>query len=279
MLGFRQGIRCQTTPALIPELKNIVSLATGSNHVLAINNKGKVFGWGAGEQNQLARRVVSRTAAGALIPREFGLQRKTIKAVGCGDFHSFAIDNKNNVYAWGLNTFGQTGIPKDDEDDDTVAVPTLVKNLKDYSLKQITGGAHHSLACTEDGKILVWGRIDNAQGGMPIDEFNKDDLFVDEHGRPRYLLKPVVVKGIDGAGTSISSGPDNCLVVCEDGKAYSWGFSYNYQTGQGTTDEIIKATPIENSAVKGKKLVFAGAGGQFSVLAGEHEDEPMANGV
>ncbi|RFU35364.1 hypothetical protein B7463_g957, partial [Scytalidium lignicola] len=279
ILGFRQGIRSQTTPMLIPELKNIVTLATGTNHVLAVNNKGKVFGWGAGEQNQLARRVVSRTATGALVPREFGLQRKVIKAVGCGDYHSFAIDNNNNVYAWGLNTFGQTGITKDDEDENTVAVPTLVKNLKEYSIKDISGGAHHTLSCTEDGKVLVWGRIDNAQGGMSIDKFNKDDLFLDEHGKPRYLLKPAIIGDIKDAGVQVSAATDSCLVVCANGKAYSWGFSGNYQTGQGTTDDIVEATLIENSAIKGKKLVFAGAGGQFSVLAGEHEDTPMVNGV
>jgi regulator of chromosome condensation len=179
---------------LIPELKKIVSLACGTNHVLALNDKGKVFAWGAGEQNQLARRVVSRTATGALVPREFGLQRQKIEKIGCGDYHSFAITKEGKVYAWGLNSFGQTGISKDEEtEEDTIAVPTIVENLKGFDVKQLSGGAHHTLGCTESGQVLIWGRIDNAQGGMETSKFNPSDVFFDEHNKPRYLIKPVVL--------------------------------------------------------------------------------------
>ncbi|KAL3420646.1 GDP/GTP exchange factor [Phlyctema vagabunda] len=276
ILGFRAGIKAQLTPVLVPELKKVVCLATGTNHVLAVNAKGKVFGWGAGEQSQLARRVVSRTATGALIPREFGLQRKNITYVACGDYHSFAVDNKGKVYAWGLNTFGQTGVPKGEGDEENAVIkPTVVESLKDYNIKQIDGGAHHTISCTEEGEVLIWGRIDNAQGGMDVSDFPKEKVFFDEHDKPRYLVTPHVIP--DLKASSVSSGPDTCIVITQDGKAYSWGFSGNYQTGQGTEDEVEEATQIANTAVVGKKLVFAGAGGQFSVLAGVAGQ--LSNGV
>jgi regulator of chromosome condensation len=279
-LGFKKGVAAQRTPVLIPELKNITSLAAGTNHILALDSKGRVFAWGAGEQNQLARRVVSRTATGALVPREFGLQRKKIAKIGCGDYHSFAVDKNGNVYSWGLNTFGQTGIPKDEDDEsDTITTPTLVESLKGYDIKQIVGGGHHSLSVTESGQVLVWGRIDNAQSGMEISKLNKDDLFFDEHGKPRFLVKPTVIPDINGEYVSVAT--DTCIVVTKEGKAYSWGFSANYQTGQGTTDDITEATLLDNSAVKDEKLVWCGAGGQFSVLAAEAKDKDteLTNGV
>jgi regulator of chromosome condensation len=271
-------VSAQRTPTLIPELKNITALAAGTNHILALNNKVKVFAWGAGEQNQLARRVVSRTAAGALIPREFGLQRKNIAKIGCGDYHSFAVDKSGKVYSWGLNTFGQTGIPKDEDDEnDTITTPTAVESLRNFDIKQIAGGAHHTLSVTESGQVLVWGRIDCAQGGMEVSEFNKDDLYFDEHGKPRFLVKPAVLPILNGH--YVSAATDTCLVVTKDGQAYSWGFSANYQTGQGTTDDIKEATLLQNSAVKDEKLVWCGAGGQFSVLAGLPKIAPLTNGV
>jgi regulator of chromosome condensation len=55
-----------------------------------------------------------------------------------------------------------------------------------------------------------------------------------------------------------------------DGKAYSWGFSANYQTGQGTDDDVDETTLIDNTAIRGKKLIAAGAGGQFGILVGLH---------
>jgi regulator of chromosome condensation len=54
-------------PARIPQLTKITSLATGTNHVLALDNKGKVYAWGAGEQGQLGRHIVHRTRFQALL--------------------------------------------------------------------------------------------------------------------------------------------------------------------------------------------------------------------
>ncbi|CZS90046.1 hypothetical protein WAI453_002992 [Rhynchosporium graminicola] len=272
ILGFREGTHTQATPILIPELKEITSIAVGTNHVLALNTKGKVYTWGAGEQSQLARRVVSRTATGALIPREFGLQRKKIVHIGCGDYHSFAVDAKGGVYSWGLNSFGQTGVPKDEETvENAIATPTLVESLKEYEIKQIAGGAHHTLACTTTGQVLVWGRIDGSQGGVEVEDMPKESLFMDEHEKPRYLTKPNVVPDIEAV--YVATGPDTCLAVDKEGKAHTWGFSSNYQTGQGTGSDVKEATWVDNSAVRGKKIVWGGIGGQFGVLGGIHEDE------
>ena len=189
------GETFQRSPILISELKKIVAVTCGTNHVLALNDKGKVFVWGAGEQNQLARRVVARTAEGALIPREFGLQRKKITKIGSGDYHSFAVDKDGKLYAWGLNTFSQTGIPISENKDDTILVPTLVKALSPYSIREIDGGAHHTISCTDSGQVLVWGRIDNNQGGMKIDKFSETDVYIDDQQRRRYLKNPVVLPG------------------------------------------------------------------------------------
>lgn len=274
-MGFSASVKQQDTPALIPELKNIRDISTGTNHALALTHKGKVFAWGAGEQSQLARRVVARTATGALIPREFGLQRKSIVSVATGDYHSFATDTSGNVYAWGLNTFGQTGIAKEDEADDTVHNPTLVENLVGKNIKQLAGGAHHTLSCTKEGEVLIWGRVDNYEGGMKVEDMPKDKLYHDATGKARYLQEPLTIPKIKGS--FVASGPDTCLVITPDGKAYSWGFSTNYQTGQGTDQDVAVAAQIDNTAVRGKHLVSGGIGGQFGILAAD--GDVKINGV
>lgn len=206
LLGFRGDQDTQETPILIPELKQITTLAAGTNHVLALTKKGKVFAWGAGEQNQLARRVVQRTSAGALIPREFGLKGETVH-IGCGDYHSFAVNKDGTVRSWGLNSWGECGIPKDEDDNDIVNVPTVIESLKEYSLKQVDGGGHHTIAVTESGQVLTWGRIDLSQGGMEPSQFPKDAVFFDDDDKPRYLAKPAVIpsKFSDVSTTTISN--------------------------------------------------------------------------
>ncbi|ROW03537.1 hypothetical protein VSDG_01273 [Cytospora chrysosperma] len=276
ILGFTKDILVQKEPYLLPESKKIVDIAAGSNHVLTLDNKGKVESWGAPEQNQLGRRVVQRDMkASALRPGGVAFKRGVkITKIACGSYHSFAVDSQGRLYSWGLNNFGELGVENGvGEDSAVVLEPTLVETLVDYKIAQVSGGEHHSIACTEDGKLIAWGRIDGCQTGLTKDKFNENNTVYDEHGKPRILKLPTVHEGLPHIA-SVACGTDNSFAITEDGKAYSWGFSANYQTGQGETEDDIEVpTLIDNTAVRGTKLVFAGAGGQFSVLASVHKDE------
>ncbi|KAF9892391.1 hypothetical protein FE257_002168 [Aspergillus nanangensis] len=264
ILGFDSTHQVQLTPTVIPALKKIKHLACGDNHALALNEKGAVFSWGSGQQNQLGRRIIERNRLNGLQPREFGLP-KNIAHIGCGAFHSFAVDQSGKVYAWGLNSFGETGIRENAGDDDAAIVhPTVVNTLSGRGVSQICGGAHHSLAVTKNGDCLVWGRLDGYQTGLKIESLLSDAVIKDERDRPRILVEPTPVPGIKA--TFVAAGSDHSLAIDTDGRPWSWGFSATYQTGQGTQDDIEIATVIENTAVRGKKLNWAGAGGQFSIF-------------
>ncbi|KUI53484.1 Protein pim1 [Cytospora mali] len=275
ILGFTKDILVQKEPFLLPESKKIVDIAAGSNHVMTLDNKGKVESWGAPEQNQLGRRVVQRDMkASALRPGGVAFRRGVkITKIACGSYHSFAIDNEGRLYSWGLNNFGELGIENGAGQDSAVVLePTLVDTLSDYKITQVSGGEHHSIACTEDGKLVAWGRIDGYQTGLTRDKFNEHNTIFDEHNKPRILKIPTVHEGLPHI-VSVACGTDNSFAITEDGKAYSWGFSANYQTGQGETEDDVEVpTLIDNTAVRDKKLVYAGAGGQFSVLASIHSN-------
>ncbi|KAE9380821.1 RCC1/BLIP-II [Stipitochalara longipes BDJ] len=255
----------QRTPILLPELKNIKCLATGSNHVQALDHKGNVFIWGCGEQNELGRRIVDRNRA--LVPSHFSLSKRKFKSIACGAYHNFAIDTGNRVYAWGLNNFGQTGIAAGTGEDHAITEsPTVVKSLQPYNIRKIEGGLQHSIACTDDQKVLVWGRCDDSQPGIPTNKLPQNGLAFNSRGKPRILLKPTIIPGL--SAVSVAAGIDDSIALTERGEAYSWGFSSEYRTGQGTTETVELPTQIQNTALAGKKITFAGCGGQFGVLAG-----------
>ncbi|TVY87380.1 Protein pim1 [Lachnellula willkommii] len=269
ILGFRSnGPKTQPTPVLIPELKDITTLSAGTNHILALNTKGKVFAWGAAEQNQLARQIKGRNVTQSLVPGQVGLSRKKILTIGCGDYHCLAADDKGNVFGWGLNGFAQCGIESDqDEASPTISKPTIIEGLEGKAIKQIVGGAHHSIAVTTDGKVLVWGSCQNNQSGVDLSTLPEDTIYKEDNGRIRYISKPTVLPGVEG-GVAIAAGPDNGAAITSDGKAYTWGFNANYQTGQGPVPDVPVATLVDNTAVRGKNLVSVGLGGQFGVLGG-----------
>ncbi|KAF2145142.1 uncharacterized protein K452DRAFT_284531 [Aplosporella prunicola CBS 121167] len=282
IFGFSKTSVVQKTPVLIPELKKIRHIAAGANHILALDASGNVFAWGSGQQNQLGRRVVERTKIEGLVPREFGLPRRQITQIACGSYHSFAMDKKGNVWAWGLNNFGETGIPEHAGEDDAVILkPAKVENLAGKNMKMLYGGGHHSVGVTEGGECLVWGRLDGFQMGIPMETLKalpEEQVKRDEHGRARILKVPTAVPGIDAVYACC--GFDHTIAITREGRAYSWGFSANYQTGQGTDDDIEVATLIDNTAVREKKLCFADAGGQYSILAAPAEGAaPTTNGT
>lgn len=97
---------------------------------------------------------------------------------------------------------------------------------------------------------------------LPLDD---PDKVIVERGRPRILLQPTPLP-ISGC-VYAAAGSDHNITVTSEGKAYSWGFNSNYQCGQGTEEDIPIATLINNTAVRNKRLSWAGAGGQYSMLA------------
>lgn len=280
IFGFSPSSFEQPTLTLIPELKKIVQLAAGANHVLALDNKGCVYAWGSGQQNQLGRRILERFLKNSLVPTQFGLPKQMV-SIGAGAYHSFAVHKNGNLYSWGLNSFGETGVTKnfDAEGESDVHHPTIVPNLEKFgTVTQIEGGQHHTIACTDKGEVLVWGRLDGYQLGLKISDVPAENVVMDSHDKPRILKVPTQLPGIDAV--AVAAGSDHSIAISRDGKAYSWGFSTNYQTGLGIAeDDVEVATQIDNTAVRGKQLVWAGAGGQFSVMAGLAGKETQVNGV
>ncbi|OJD13403.1 hypothetical protein AJ78_06137 [Emergomyces pasteurianus Ep9510] len=264
ILGFDGQTTVQRTPILLPTLKKIKAITCGANHVLALNDKGSVFAWGSGQQNQLGRRIIERTKINGLQPREFGLPKNMV-GLGCGSYHSFAIHKSGKVYAWGLNSFGETGIREGaGKSEAAILHPAVVQSLADKDVIQVCGGAHHSLALTSNGECLAFGRLDGFQTGLKISSLPESSIIRDDRNKPRILATPTPLPGINAC--HIGSGSEHSIAIDKDGRAWSWGFSANYQTGQGTDEDIEVASIVDNTAVRGKRLNWADAGGQYSVF-------------
>ncbi|KAI1083498.1 RCC1/BLIP-II [Whalleya microplaca] len=271
ILGFTGDVDMQPTPIHIPGLKDITSLAAGSNHMLALDKDGKVWSWGSGSHLQLGRRPMVRRGGprATLIPALCGhfTKRNYAVKIGAGSFHSFCIDNNGTVWSWGLNNFSQTGHAYGSGNTDSlVATPTKVTDLS--NIVHIDGGEHHSAACSANGELLTWGRIDSHQVGISEDLFDDENTIFDDRGRARILYKPTVVPDLNVS--FVATGTSTTIAITSDGKAYSWGFSESWQTGLGTKDDVPVPTLIDPRDVLNKKLIWAGSGGQYSMLAAAH---------
>lgn len=204
-----------------------------------------------------------------MVPQKVGSRRGFVD-IATGTDHSFAVHKDGSVFAWGLNNYGQTGIPsKAGESEAAILKPVVVPSLKNQAkITHIAAGNFNSLAITENNECLVWGRIDNSATGIDPSALAKDDVIFDDRDRPRILTNATRVPGLEV--TYATYGSEHAIAVTKDGKAYSWGFNSSNQTGQPGDDDIKTATVIQSKAIVDKSFIWAGAGGQYGMIASKH---------
>ena len=139
----------------------ITKIVSGKDHSILLTTDGHVFGWGDCESGKIGRMLKSRNRKnqGMMIER---VHAKGAQDVFCGANHSFYVNKKGEVFAWGLNNHGQLGIGHKEN----MATPQKVKELSGIKLKSITGGEPHSMALSEEGEVYCWGRNDEGQCGL-----------------------------------------------------------------------------------------------------------------
>ncbi|KAL6705774.1 hypothetical protein ACN47E_006411 [Coniothyrium glycines] len=281
ILGFERGNYTAKFPVFIDSVTKVTQIVCGTNHIYALDKDGKVYAWGNGQQNQLGRRVTERTLSEALQPNRIGFHdanfkrpSQKIKYIASGDYHGMAIAEDGHVWAWGANNYCETGYTENaGADDASVLAPRIIANLEGKQVEQLAGGSHHNIAITKDGQVLVWGRCDGSQTGIPADQLaaeNDEEKVLKNNGKPKILIAPTPIPNLKDIVAG-SCGPDHTIVIDKNGKAWSWGFSANYQTGLGEDDDVDVPTMIDNTATREEKLTWVGCGGQFSIVASKKQ--------
>ncbi|KAK4125262.1 RCC1/BLIP-II [Parathielavia appendiculata] len=272
-LSFSPTVQVQSRPALILLVKNVVKICCGSNHVMTLTADGFVYTWGKGTDGQLGRRFSPRIvdwAKEGLLPRKVaGL--KNVIDIGSGSNHSFAVERTGLVYGWGFNNAGQIGVADNAGEYEsaygfalTVAVPSLVRSLVGLPpIKQITGGNFHSIGVTEDGRCLTWGRLYSFATGLKIDTLPPQLVVLDSRGKPSFLRVATTVEGLSPA--CVAAASEHSLAVTIDEKVYTWGLNLTKQIGH-KEEEVEVPTLLAHPSIAGKRILWVGAGAQYSML-------------
>jgi len=210
--------------------------------LVVLTTHGNIYTWGAGEQAQLGRKVMERRKIHGTVPEKVTLGSRGRKGVvvGAGDNHSFAVDDKGDVWAWGLNSMGQTGTGWDLEDN-VVQLPTKVERLSKAELGedvvvQIEGGAHHTIFLTQLGKVYACGRSNAGQLGLADD----DDAFKDRDDDQDFISEPALVPFPEPEDPviQISCGTHNNAAVTRGGALYTWGQGVQGELGLDGKEEV-----------------------------------------
>ncbi|XP_051115281.1 ultraviolet-B receptor UVR8 isoform X3 [Andrographis paniculata] len=215
-------------------------------------NKGKRFVgvWGNGDFGRLGLGSLdSQWRPKPIASSAFDDQ--SLIEVACGGAHTVFLTENGDVYATGLNDFGQLGI----SDFQNYAIKPLRISSIPKRIIKISAGYHHSAAITVDGELYVWGKNANGQLGLGKKAEN-------------IIPLPRKVECLDGVTIkSVSLGFEHSIAVTDKGEALSWGGGESGRLGHGHGSSIFgfqtsssEYTPRLIKGLEGIKVKSVAAG-------------------
>jgi alpha-tubulin suppressor-like RCC1 family protein len=200
---------------LVPAgLTNIVTVAAGLRHNMALKSDGTVVTWGACLGGN---RIAPVTTPEGL---------SNVTAIAAGVWHSLALRDDGTVVAWGYNGDGETDVPSNAT-----------------NVVAIACGAAHSLALKSDGTIICWGAEGaNHDKTVTVPSNLSNVVGIAAGGGFNVALKSngtVVVWGdapnwltdVPPSATNIvaiTAGGGYCLALTADERVIGWGHDVNF---------------------------------------------------
>ena len=225
-------------PQIVRDLRGeeIISVAAGSAHCMAVGKGGDCFVWGDNDAGQLG---LGHFKHHPLIAVNNSFPAVDTAIVGGN--HSVIMTKQNGLlYTWGhaangrlgLGHLERVGVPE--EERFYFPLPKALDTLE--QIRQISCGADHTLALGASG-VWAWG---NGAGGRLGQGDHKD------------RTSPVLVPRIKGKCVSYiaaSNWYSMAIVVhpplLAGGWVYSWGSGYHGQLGHGAMTICMLPEPIE----------------------------------
>ena len=195
-------------------LSNIIAIAAGDNHSLALAADGTVWAWGDNTHGQLG---IGNFTSPQPYPVHV-VSRSNVFAIAAGAQHSLLLSNLGQISAAGLNDHHQLGTGTGTSGTGDSAV--FVYCGPPYQIA-VAGGASHSVSLDGTGGIYAWGRGDAGQLG-----------YLNGFEIPYPIYQPGT------AAIAVAAGGDHSLVL--DGADVLWGTGSNFYGELGLDDTVLR---------------------------------------
>jgi alpha-tubulin suppressor-like RCC1 family protein len=157
-------------PIVPPDLTDVVAIAAGVRHALALKSDGTVAMWGGEFYPPYPGQPVNNVPAGL----------SNVVAIAAGNGHSVALKADGTVVGWSGGAIIGGRLP---------AVPAHV-----YGVVAIAAGDAHVVAARADGTVVAWGNVPLPLNGL-------DDVVAVAAGGQRNIA-------LRENGTALAWGPD-----------------------------------------------------------------------
>jgi len=197
------------------EEEEVVDIACGHFHALAVTAKQEVYGWGMNEHFQLLQEHDSNVETPLLLnPTLPFLSRKPfpriMRMAGSGVASGMLVKPEGEVelWTWGSSLYSLAHAPQFPRKR-AAFPPSKVLGLEHEEISDFALGWGHGLALTSDKRLYVWGWGQNGQLGLGDYDNRPLPKLLD-----RFAYVPI---------HSLAVGPDCSIAVTEEGELYFWG--------------------------------------------------------
>ena len=215
---------------------NAVAVSCGGWHTLILLNNGKVisFGWNSKGNLGQGNNLVSSQPDPSGILMNAGYDGTNAIAVSGGGYFSLVLLKSGKVISFGRNDKGDLG--NGQIINTNYGIPQSVLEINGYdgtNVVQVECGYDHGGILLKSGKVLMFGLNESGQLGRGN---------LDNSGNPEEILKVVGYNGINCV--SIFCGSYHSLILLDNGKVISFGWSDNKQLGHDVATANV-STPVE----------------------------------
>ena len=255
-LGQRSG-KAINRPGLVQGLseKEVIYVGCGDFHSVALTSDGKVFTWGGGgsffNRGQCGHGHVKDILEPSPIP---AFNNKRVVQVSCGGYHTLALTENNELFAWGSGLYGECGFGEflNTTSPKLVLMPWAKKLAEEQQIIQISAGGHHSLALTEHGYVFSFGFASHGQLGLRNTINQSEPQLITD-----LRTKPI---------KAVAAGWNHTLVLTERGDIYSCGYGSFGQLGLGDDESRTVFTHVSALGPKNVQRIYAGGNHSWALL-------------
>ena len=217
----------------------VKSMSAGSTHTCAITAVNGVKCWGLNTNGQLGDGSIDPKTT----PVDVSGLTSGVASISAGLSKTCAVTTGGAAKCWGLNRYGQLGIPFNSSTPNSLT-PVDVTNLTS-GVASISAGGYHACSVMTGGGAKCWGFNNVGQLG---------NGSISTSASPT----PTDVSGLTSGVASISAGGSHTCVVTTGGAAKCWGSGYSGEIGNGSSGDFSPDLPTPVNVLDSKGAAITG---------------------
>ncbi|XP_063166477.1 probable E3 ubiquitin-protein ligase HERC6 [Candoia aspera] len=184
---------------------NVIQIACGHYHSIALTKDGQVFSWGQNIHGQLGLgKGLSSQTNPCNVSSLAGIP---LAQVAAGGAHSFVLSHSGIAYGWGRNSAHQLGLSQRTSKEQ-IFKPYSIGALRNLEVTYISCGDEHTAVLAKSGSVFTFG--DDSAGQLG-------------HNASTPKTGPQKIDEIDGPVSHVSCGSYHTLCVSASGQLWSFG--------------------------------------------------------